>query len=263
MAGHSKWANIKHRKGRQDAKRSKMWSKCARAIIVAAKQGGGDPAANLTLRYAIDEAKAVNMPKDTIENAVKKGTGELGGEAYEPVVYEGYGPGGAAVMLDCLTDNKNRTVPEIRKIFEKHGGNLGASGCVAYNFRSKGQLFIAKRPEDEDGDPTGVPTGETIDEESVMMPAVEAGAEDVIDDGDPDGAWQVLCDPGDFEAVRDALRAAKLPIAQASVTMVPDSTIEVTGRDAERFAALLDTLEDHDDVQKVHTNAELPDEVAA
>ncbi|MEX2389925.1 MAG: YebC/PmpR family DNA-binding transcriptional regulator, partial [Phycisphaeraceae bacterium] len=142
MAGHSKWANIKHKKARQDAKKGKIWSKCARAIIVAAKAGGGDPAANLGLRYAIDEAKAANMPKDTIENAIKKGSGASGGEDYERVVYEGYGPGGVAIMLDILTDNRNRTAPEVRKLFEKHSGNLGATGCVAYLFQPKGEIFV-------------------------------------------------------------------------------------------------------------------------
>ena len=166
MAGHSKWANIKHRKARQDAKRGKAWSKCARAIIVAAKTGGGDPASNLTLRYAVDEAKSHNMPKDTIDNAIKKGAGQADGQSYESVVYEGYGPNGVAIMLDILTDNRHRTAPEVKKIFEKGGGNLGTNGCVAFNFASRGQLFVAK---------------EGTEEERVMEVALEAGAIHRID----------------------------------------------------------------------------------
>ena len=183
MAGHSKWANIKHRKARQDAKRSKIWSKCSRAIIVAAKIGGGDPEQNLSLRYAIDEAKAVNMPKDTIEKAIAKGAGSGDGANYESIVYEGYGPAGVAIMLDILTDNRNRTAPEVRKIFEKYNGNLGTTGCVAYIFQSKGEIFIAK---------------DAIDEDSIMAIVLDAGAEDVID---AEEAWQILCDPTDFIAV--------------------------------------------------------------
>ena len=245
MAGHSKWANIKHRKGRQDAKRSKLWSKCSRAIIVAARSGGGDPAANLALRYAIDEAKAQNMPKDTIANAIKKGTGDLAGVNYESVIYEGYGPGGVAVMLDCLTDNRNRTVPELRKTFEKHGGNLGESGCVAYNFEQKGQIYLA---------------GEGTDEEAVMTAALEAGADDVQDD---EGSWLVLCPPNQFIAVRDALEGAGFTIESAEITMIPQTTIAVTGRDAEKTMNLMEALEDHDDVQKVHANFDIDEKELA
>ncbi len=175
MAGHSKWANIKHRKARQDAKRSKIWSKCARAIIVAAKNGGGDPTTNLTLRYAIDEAKAANMTKDTINNAVKKGSGDGDANSYEEIVYEGYGPNGVAVLLDILTDNRNRTVSEIRKIFERANGNLGTSGCVAYLFTAQGQIYIAK---------------EAADEDTIMMTALDAGAQDVADEED---VWLITC----------------------------------------------------------------------
>ena len=245
MAGHSKWANIKHKKARMDAKKGKAWSKCARAIIVAAKNGGGDPDTNLTLRYAIDEAKAVNMPKDTIEKAIAKGTGDLGGEAYEQVIYEGYAAGGVAVMLDCLTDNRNRTVPELRKLFEKYGGNLGESGCVAYNFQNKGQVLLEQAG---------------TDEETVMSIALEAGAEDVREDED---LWEVVCEPGDFLAVRDALKNAGLTIESAQITMIPNSTVSVSGRDAEKVVSLIDGLEDHDDVQKVHANFEIPDEQMA
>ncbi len=237
MAGHSKWANIKHRKARVDAKRSKVWSKCARAIIVAAKNGGGDPAANLTLRYAIDEAKAANMPKDTIEKAIAKGAGGSEGDSnYEQIVYEGYGVNGVAIMVDCLTDNKNRTVPEVKKIFEKRGGNMGTSGCVSYLFESKGQLYIEKS---------------AVDEEKLMDLALEAGAEDVADEEE---AWLVVSDPSDFLAVREALEGANIPIESAEVTMVPTTTVTCEAKEAERVMALVEDLEDHDDVQKVHTN---------
>ncbi len=245
MAGHSKWANIKHRKARQDARRSKMWSKCARAIIVAARNGGSDPALNLTLRYAIDEAKAVNMPKDTIDNAIKKGSGELASASYESLVYEGYGPTGVALMLDILTDNRNRTAGEIRKVFEKSGGNLGTTGCVAYIFHSKGQVYLA-RP--------------GTDEETVMTVALEAGADDVIDDGE---VWQVLSAPANFIAVRDALEQAGLTIESAQITMIPDTTVTCTGENARKVLHLVEALEDHDDVQKVYANFDIPDDELA
>jgi YebC/PmpR family DNA-binding regulatory protein len=242
MAGHSKWANIKHRKARVDARRSKIWSKCSRAIIVAAKMGAPDPDANLALRYAIDEAKAQNMPKDTIEKAIVKGSGKGEGENYETIIYEGYGAAGVAVILDCLTDNKNRTVPEVRKIFEKHGGNLGATGCVAYNFKSKGQFFVAK---------------EGAEEDAVMTVALEAGAEDFAD---ADESWEVVCEPTDYVAVRGALEAGGFTIESGSVTMIPQTTVECTGKDARKVFNLIEALEDHDDVQKVHANFDIPDE---
>jgi YebC/PmpR family DNA-binding regulatory protein len=245
MAGHSKWANIKHRKARQDAKRSKIWSKCSRAIIVAAKIGGGDPEQNLSLRYAIDEAKAVNMPKDTIEKAIAKGAGSGDGANYESIVYEGYGPAGVAIMLDILTDNRNRTAPEVRKIFEKYNGNLGTTGCVAYIFQSKGEIFIAK---------------DAIDEDSIMAIVLDAGAEDVID---AEEAWQILCDPTDFIAVREAVEAGNIAIESAGITMIPDTQITCTGKDAQKVFNLVDSLEDHDDVQKVHANFDIPDEEMA
>ncbi len=245
MAGHSKWANIKHRKARQDAKRSRMWSKCARAIIVAARNGGGDPAANLALRYAIDEAKAVNMPKDTIENAIRKGTGDAGGQAYEQVVYEGYGPNGVAVMLDVLTDNRNRTVGEIRKIFEKRGGKLGTSGCVAFLFHPKGVCYVSKA---------------VVDEETLMSAALDAGAEDVADQ---DESWEVVCDPPSFLPVQETLKEAGITIESASLTMFPDNTVTCTGEDARRVLTLIEELDEHEDVQKVHSNFEIPDEEMA
>ena len=246
MAGHSKWANIKHRKGRQDARRSKIWSKCSRAIIVAARNGGGDPDTNLNLRYAIDEAKAQNMPKDTIENAIKKGTGQDESAHYETVVYEGYGPAGVAILAEAMTDNRNRTAPELRKLFEKHGGNLGATGCVAYNFTQRGQLFVSK---------------DAAGEEDLMAAAIDAGLDEVIDAGE---SWQILTDPGDFLPVREALEAAGIPIESAQITMIPGTTVEVTGRDAEKTLALMEGLEDHDDIQHVYANFDIPDaEMAA
>lgn len=245
MAGHSKWANIKHRKARQDAKRSRQWSKCSKAIMVAARTGGGDPAANLALRYAIDDAKAANMPKDTIENAIKKGTGEAGGVQYESVLYEGYGPNGVAVMVDALTDNRNRTAPELRKIFEKFGGNLGSTGCVAFVFKKRGEIFIKR---------------DAGDEETIMAAALEAGAEDVVD---ADEAWQLLCDPAQLLDVRQALEQAGLPIESAQISMIPDNTVQCTGNDARKVLSLMEALEDHDDVQNVYANFDVPDEALA
>ncbi|MEM7682663.1 MAG: YebC/PmpR family DNA-binding transcriptional regulator [Planctomycetota bacterium] len=242
MAGHSKWANIKHRKGRQDAKRSKLWSKCSRAIIAAAKAGGPDPAANLTLRYAIEDAKSQNMPKDTIEKAVAKGAGAGEGADYEEILYEGYGPAGVAVMLEILTDNRNRTAPEVRKIFEKAGGALGASNSVAFQFERKGELLLEPDAGTED---------------QVMELALEAGAEDVesSDDG-----HRIVTEPTDFLAVRQALDAADIAPAWAGIRMLPVNTAACSGKDAEKFLRFLDDLEDHDDIQAVHHNAEIPDD---
>jgi len=246
MAGHSKWANIKHRKARQDAAKGKIWSKCARAIIVAAKNGGGDPETNLTLRYAIDEAKAANMPKDTIAKAVQKGAGELEGAAsYEEIRYEGYGPSGVAVIVDCLTDNVNRTAPEMRKIFEKAGGNLGKPGAVSFGFSQKGMIVI------EAG---------KITEEQLMELAIDAGAEDV---SETDGAWEVTAEVADFIAVREAIEAAHIEPDSAEITMIPTNTVACDQSTAEKVMRLVDALEDHDDVQKVYTNADIPDEVMA
>lgn len=244
MAGHSKWANIKHRKARQDAKKGKMWSKCSKAIIVAAKEGGGDPDTNLALRYAIDEAKACNMAKDTIEKAIKKGCGELGGANYEEVLYEGYGPNGVAVLVECLTDNRNRTAPEMRKIFEKAGGNLGTSGSVAYIFEKKGQITITK---------------ENTDEDTIMMLALEAGAEDVTDEGE---VWLVTTDIENYRPVRQAIEDAEIKIESGSLTMIPNNTVDCTGF-AKQVMNLMDVLDDHDDVQNVHANFDIPDEEMA
>ena len=245
MAGHSKWANIRHRKGRQDARRSKIWSKCSRAIIMAAKAGGGDPAMNLNLRYAIDEAKAQNMPKDTIQKAIDKGTGGGDGADYEEIMYEGYGPAGVAIMLEILTDNRNRTAAELRKLFEKGGGNLGATGCVAYNFEKKGEIYVEKA---------------RASEEQIMAITLEAGAEDIQDDGE---AWSIVCDPSAFIAVKEALEGAGIAPDSASISMVAGNTVACTGNDAQKVLKLVETFEDHDDVQKVHANFEISDEEMA
>lgn len=242
MAGHSKWANIKHRKARQDKVRGKMWSKCSRAIIVAARQGGGDPDMNVTLRYAIDDAKAVNMPKDTIEKAIKKGTGELdGGVEYTPMRFEGYGPGGVAIIVDCLTDNVNRTAPEIRMVFDKYHGKLGVSGSVAFGFTQRGCLLVPR---------------EGVSEEAIFEKAIDAGAEDVQRS---DEMWEVYTAPGDLHAVKSALEAADFAIESAEVTMIPGATVECSGDAAERVMKLIDAIEDLDDVQKLYTNAQIAD----
>ena len=245
MAGHSKWANIKHRKGRQDAKRSKIWSKCSRAIIVAAKSGGGDPAMNLNLRYAIDEAKAQNMPKDTIAKAIEKGSGGGEGSDYEEIVYEGYGPNGVALLVEILTDNRNRTAAELRKVFEKGGGNLGATGCVAYNFEKKGEIYIEKAKADED---------------KIMELALEAGAEDIQDE---DEAWYIVTDPSVFITVKEALQGAGIEPDSAAINMVAGTTVQCVGKDAAKVLRLVEAFEDHDDVQKVHANFDIPDEEMA
>jgi len=241
MAGHSKWANIKHRKGRQDAKRGKIWSKISRQIIVAAKSGGGDPDTNLALRYAMDEARSANMPKDTIKNAIKKGTGDLEGANYEDVVYEGYGPGGVAFMVYTLTDNRNRTAPEMRKLFEKGGGQLGASNCVAYMFEQKGTFVIATDQTDED---------------TLMEIAIEAGADDVTTEGE---FFEISCDPAAFAAVKDALAEKNIETISSELAMVPSNTITPDEEKARKLLNFMENLEDHDDVQKVYTNFDIPE----
>ncbi len=239
MAGHSKWANIQHRKGRQDEKRGKIWTRIIREITVAARTGGGDPAMNPRLRLAIDKAKAANMPADRIKYNVDKASGNLEGQNYEEVRYEGYGIGGAAIIVDCMTDNRVRTVAEVRHAFSKHGGNLGTDGSVAFQFKHCGQFVFAPG----------------TSEDKVMEVALEAGAEDVITDGD--GAVEVLCAPPDFEAVKAALDAAGLKPEIAEVTMRAENTVALEGEDAERMQKLLDVLEDLDDTQAVFHNAEL------
>jgi YebC/PmpR family DNA-binding regulatory protein len=239
MAGHSKWANIQHRKGRQDEKRGKAWTRVIREIMVAARQGGGDPAGNPRLRLAIEKAKAVNLPADTVKRNIDKATGNLEGVNYEEIRYEGYGIGGAAIIVDCMTDNRVRTVAEVRHAFSKHGGNLGTEGSVAFQFKHCGQLVFAPG----------------TSEDRVMEVALEAGAEDVI--GGEDGSIEVLTAPPEFEAVKAALQAAGLQPEVAEVTMRAENTVALTGEDAERMRKLLDALEDLDDVQDVYHNAEL------
>ena len=239
MAGHSKWANIQHRKGRQDEKRQRIWTRVVREIMVAARTGGGDPTANPRLRLAIEKAKAANMPADTVKRNIDKATGNLEGVSYEEIRYEGYGIGGAAIIVDTMTDNRVRTVAEVRHAFSKYGGNLGTEGSVAFQFRHVGQFFFAPG----------------TSEDQVMEVALEAGADDVITDDD--GAIEVLCDPGAFEAVKQALEAAGLTPEMAEVTLRADSSIDLAGDDAARMQKLLDVLEDLDDVQAVYHNASL------
>jgi YebC/PmpR family DNA-binding regulatory protein len=239
MAGHSKWANIQHRKGRQDEKRQRIWTRVVREIMVAARTGGGDPSANPRLRLAVDKAKAANMPADTIKRNIDKATGNLEGVSYEEIRYEGYGIAGAAIIVDTMTDNRVRTVAEVRHMFSKYGGNLGTEGSVAFQFKHVGQLIFAPG----------------TSEDQVMEVALEAGAEDVV--ADDDGAIEVLTAPGDFEAVKNALEAAGLRAEVAEVTMRPENTIELEGDDAARMQKLLDMIEDLDDVQEVYHNAAL------
>ncbi len=239
MAGHSKWANIQHRKGRQDEKRGKIWTRIIREITVAARAGGGDVSANPRLRLAIDKAKAANMPADRIKYNIDKATGNAEGLTYEEIRYEGYGIGGAAIIVDTMTDNRVRTVAEVRHAFSKYGGNMGTEGSVAFQFKHVGQLIFAPG----------------TSEDKVMEVALEAGAEDVVTD--EDGAIEVLTAPADFEAVKNALEAAGLVPDAADVTMRPDVTIDLAGEDAERMQKLLDVIEDLDDVQEVYHNAAL------
>ena len=239
MAGHSKWANIQHRKGRQDEKRGRVWTRVIREIMVAARQGGGDLDANPRLRLAVDKAKAANMPADTVKRNIDKATGNLEGVSYEEIRYEGYGVGGAAVIIDTMTDNKVRTVAEVRHALSKHGGNLGTEGSVAFQFKHCGQLIFAPG----------------TDENHVMELALDADAEDVVTDDE--GAIEVLCAPGDFEAVKAALEAAGLIAEMAEITMRADNTIDIAGDDAAKMQKLLDALEDLDDVQDVFHNAAL------
>ncbi len=246
MAGHSKWANIKHRKARQDAVRGKAWSKCSKAIMAAARQGGGDPTMNLTLRYAIEEAKAANMPKDTIERAIKKATGDADGVKYESIRYEGYGSEGVAIIVDVLTDNRNRTAPEMRTLFGKFAGNLGSTGCVGYLFEAKGMISIEEE--------------KAPGEDALMEIVLEAGAEDVQFE---DGVWSITTAPAEFITVKDAIDKAEIECLSAGLTMIPNNTIAVSMKAAGSVIRLIDALDDHDDVQKVYTNADIPDEAIA
>lgn len=239
MAGHSAWKNIKHRKARQDKVRGKAWTRCSRAIIVAARNGGGDPSFNPSLRLAIDDAKAANMPKETIEKAVKRGAGALDGVNYEPARYEGYGPAGVAVIVDCLTDKPTRTAPEMRTLFEKNGGNLAKPGAVAFGFEARGLILVE--------------AAGGVDENRVMEIALEAGAEDVES---TEGGWVITCHPTALAAVRDAFAAANIEPTSAEVAMLPQTTIACDEQTGAAVQRLLDLIEEHDDVQKVWSNAE-------
>ncbi len=243
MSGHSKWSSIKHKKGATDAKRGKIFSKLIKEITVAARMGGGDLGSNPRLRSAVAAAKSENMPKDNMERAIKRGTGELEGVNYEESVYEGYGPGGAAVYVESLTDNKNRAVADIRHIFSKSGGNLGENGCVAWMFDKKGYIVIEKS---------------AIDEDALMEAALDAGAEDVRED---DSNFEVISSPEDFEAVKTAIEKSDIPYVVSEVTMLPHTNTNLVGKEAEQMIRLMDALEDCEDVQKVYTNADIPEDM--
>lgn len=242
MSGHNKWSSIKHKKGAADAKRGKIFSKLIKEITVAARMGGGDPDTNPRLRLALNSAKAQNMPKDNFERAVKKGTGELEGVNYEEIVYEGYGPAGVAVLVECLTDNKNRSIAEIRNIFAKAGGNVGTDGCVAWMFDKKGLISVSK---------------ENCDEETLMELALDAGAEDIKEETD---SFDIIMDPEDFEAVKEVVDAADIDYELAEITMIPQNLIKVEGSQAEQMIKFMQALDDSDDVQKFYSNADIPDE---
>lgn len=246
MAGHSHWAGIKHKKAALDAKRGKLWSKLARVIIVAARSGGGDPAANLALRYAIDKAKAANMPKDTIEKAIKRGTGEIGGANYEEVLYEGYGPNGVAVMVEALTDNRNRTAPEIKRVFERSGGSMGTTGCVSWMFNKKGLITVGTS---------------NVDEDQLMELALGAGAEDMENTGE---VYEITCDPGAYEELKKALEEKEIPMEVAEISMVPQTMVAIEDEStARKVISLMEAIEDHDDVQNAYANFDIPEPVMA
>lgn len=245
MAGHSKWANIQHRKGAQDKKRGKIFTKLIREITVAARMGGGDPDSNPRLRLAVDKALASNMAKDTIERATKRGAGGLEGANVEEVTYEGYGPGGVAVLVKCMTDNRNRTVNEVRHTFSKTGGNLGTEGSVSYLFSERGRIVFP----------------EGVDEDKIMEIALESGAEDVI--VNDDSSIDVIAMPTSFAAVKDAMQKANLQFDYAAITMIPSTKVDLDVENAEKMMKMIDLLEDLDDVQEVHSNSEVSDEVAA
>jgi YebC/PmpR family DNA-binding regulatory protein len=245
MAGHSHWAGIKHKKAKEDAKRGKVFSRLAKAIMTAVRHGGKDPDMNLDLRYALDDAKAANMPKDNIERAILKGAGELPGQQVEAVRFEGYGPGGAAVMIDALTDNRNRTTPHVRKILGDHGGELGANGCVAWVFEPKGMIIVP---------------AEGNDEEELFLVAAEAGAEDVEESDD---TFEITCDVKDLHTVRKALEDAGVEIESSEMTQLPQNYVDLTVNDARKMIKMLEELEDDEDVTGVYSNFNIPDELMA
>ncbi|WP_028326169.1 YebC/PmpR family DNA-binding transcriptional regulator [Desulfatirhabdium butyrativorans] len=244
MSGHNKWSTIKHKKGAADARRGRIFTRLIKELTISARMGGGDPNANPRLRSAILAAKAENMPKDNIDRAIKRGTGELEGTSYEESTYEGYGPGGAAILVDSLTDNKNRAVAEIRHIFSKYGGSMGENGCVSWMFSKKGYMSVSKAD---------------VNEERLMEIALEAGAEDVREDED---GFEVITAPADFETVRAALDEAKIPYSDAEITMLPQNTLMLQGKEAESMVRLMDALDGCEDVQKIYTNADIPEEMA-
>jgi YebC/PmpR family DNA-binding regulatory protein len=242
MSGHSKWSSIKHKKGAADAKRGKIFTKLIKEITVAARMGGGDPDGNPRLRSAIAAAKAENMPKDNIERGIKKGTGELEGVSYEESSYEGYGPGGVAVLVECLTDNKNRAVAEVKHLFERHGGNLGEPGCVAWIFEQKGLIALDR---------------DKVDEESLLELALEAGAEDVNEE---ETQFEIITSPSDFEPVKNAIDEAGLPYTLAEITKIPKNTVKIEGKKAQQMLNLMEALEDNDDVNHLYANFDISDE---
>jgi len=242
MSGHNKWSTIKHKKGAADAKRGKMFSRLIKEITIAARMGGGDPDGNPRLRTAINTARAANMPKENIDRAIKRGTGEIAGVNYEEIVYEGYGPGGVAIMLEALTDNKNRTVAEIRHIFDRFDGNLGESGCVSWMFDKRGVIEIS---------------GPGLSEDEVMELALEAGAQDVKAEG---ATFEITSEPGDFEAGRSAVEAKGWKVELAEITMIPQNTVKLEGKKAEQMLKMMDTLDDQEDLQKVSANFDISEE---
>lgn len=245
MSGHSKWAQIKHKKATVDAKRGKLFSKIVKEIAVAARLGGGDISGNPRLRQAIDKAKEVNMPQDNIKRAIMKGTGDLPGMSYEETIYEGYGPGGVAILIEALTDNKNRTTPEIRHIMSKYGGNLGEAGCVSWMFTKKGYILVEKPK---------------IDEDSLMAAALEAGAEDMKNDPKED-SYEIISSPEDMVKIKEAIESSGIPVSLDEITMLPSTYITLDETSAEQMLRLVEALEDNDDTQNVYTNFDIPDEI--
>ncbi len=243
MSGHSKWSTIKRKKEKTDARRGRIFTRLIKEISLAAREGGGDAEGNPRLRTAISNAKAANMPSDNIERAIKRGTGELPGVVYEEVTYEGYGPGGVGILVETVTDNKNRTTSEVRRIFTRHGGNLGSVGCVSWMFDQRGVVIVEK--------------GE-LDEEELLTNALEAGAEDVRLDDD---SYEIVCKPPDFETLKDSLQQSGISYSNAEVTKVPQSTVKITGKEAERLLKLMEDMEEFEDVQNIYANFDIPDEV--
>jgi YebC/PmpR family DNA-binding regulatory protein len=247
MAGHSKWAQIKHKKAHTDAKRGKVFTKIVKEISVAARLGGGDPEGNPRLRSAIEKAKEVNMPSENIKRAIMKGTGELPGATYEDITYEGYGPGGVAILIETLTDNKNRTVSEIRHILSKNGGNMGEAGCVSWIFEKKGYILVEKTK---------------VDEDTLMSVVLDAGAEDMKNDPKEDN-YEVITSPENLNAVKEAIEKQNIPVSLSEITMLPKSYVPIEGSAADQMVRLIDALEDNDDVQNVYANFDIPEEAMA